>query len=54
MRNRPWWLVEMFLMRYEHHLHIKKQSYPRTELWKPVSPVRYEHHLHIKKSKITS
>jgi hypothetical protein len=43
----------MLPARYEHHLHIKKQSYPRDKLWRPMLPVRYEHHLHIKKVKLS-
>jgi hypothetical protein len=41
----------VFLERYEHHLDIKKYSYPRNMPWRHilVFPERYEHHLDIKK-----
>jgi hypothetical protein len=42
-------------VRYEHYLHIKKQSYLRNRPWSPIGvfPVRYEHHLHIYKAKLS-
>jgi hypothetical protein len=40
----------MFLVRYEHHPHIKTKNYLRNRTWRPICmfPVRYEHHLHKK------
>jgi hypothetical protein len=39
----------LFRMRYEFHLHTKKQSYIRNMPWKFIGmfPVRYELHLPI-------
>jgi hypothetical protein len=46
----------MFPVKYEHHLHILKQSYAlRRRPWKPTVEflVRYEHHLGIKRKAIS-
>jgi hypothetical protein len=44
----------VFSVRYEHHLHIKKESYLCNRRWRSIGvfPARYEHHLHIKSKAI--